>query len=124
MKNDKTLTYESSTISILKELIPDSQKYYSDKITQYVLPIYASSKEIYISYFVKVPYIDHIDIPIAEDIHINYEIRYIRECKWFTIDDIINLEETDFHKRLQITRISQVLKVTMIRSCLHNIYVG
>nr|QZX42978.1 hydrolase [Mimivirus sp.] len=84
-----------------------SQKFYTDKITEYVLPIYVSSKETYISYFVKVKYIIENDLPKAEDIHINYEDRYLRDCQWFTLDEILNLCEKDFHKRLQITRIQQ-----------------
>ncbi|QGR54092.1 nudix hydrolase [Moumouvirus maliensis] len=107
LKDNQKLNYDIDTIQLLKDIILLSQKHYCDKITEYVLPIYVSSKETYISYFVKVKYIPEQDIPKAEDIHINYEDRYLRDCKWFSLDDVINLNEKDFHKRLQITRIQQ-----------------
>ncbi|AGC02099.1 NUDIX hydrolase [Acanthamoeba polyphaga moumouvirus] len=106
-KDNQKLNYDMDTIQLLKDIILLSQKYYCDKITEYVFPIYVSSKETYISYFVKVKYIPEQDIPKAEDIHINYEDRYLRDCKWFSLNDIMNLNEKDFHKRLQITRIQQ-----------------
>lgn len=107
LKDNEELLYDDNTIDILKSLIPCSQKFYSEKITEFVLPIYISSKETYISYFIKVPYISEEDLPRAEDLHIPYEYRYIRECKWFTLDELMELDEKDFHKRLQITRIQQ-----------------
>ncbi|AGF85160.1 hydrolase [Moumouvirus goulette] len=107
LKDNQKLNYDTNTIQLLKDIILLSQKYYCDKITEYVFPIYVSSKETYISYFVKVKYIPEQDIPKAEDIHINYEDRYLRDCKWLSLDDLMNLNEKDFHKRLQITRIQQ-----------------
>ncbi|ANB50752.1 hypothetical protein [Powai lake megavirus] len=107
LKNNQKLNYDQKTIELLREMILASQKFYADKITEYVLPIYVSSKETYISYFVKVKYLVENDLPKAEDIHINYEDRYLRDCRWFTLDEILNLCEKDFHKRLQITRIQQ-----------------
>lgn len=107
LKDNPELLYDDKTIDILKNLIPESQKFYSQIITKYVQPIYISSKETYISYFVKVPYIPPEDLPRAEDLHIPYECRYIRECKWFTFEELMALTEKDFHKRLQITRIQQ-----------------
>jgi len=107
LKENDNLSYDIDTIKILKKLISISQKFYTDKITEYVLPIYVSSKETYISYFVKVNYIPEKDLPRAEDIHILYDDRYIRKCKWFSINEILILQEKDFHKRLQITKIQQ-----------------
>ena len=105
LKDNDKLCYNDNAISVLKNLIPISQKYYLEKITEFVSPIYVSSKETYISYFVKVPYIPEADIPRAEDIHIPYEVRYIRSCQWYTLEELIELNEKDFHKRLQITKI-------------------
>jgi hypothetical protein len=110
LKDNDNLMYSDDTIKILKQLIPSSQKYYSDKITEYVLPIHISSKETYISYFVKVKYIPETDLPRAEDIHVPYEIRYLRTCKWFSYEELTLLNEKDFHKRLQITRIQQRIR--------------
>lgn len=107
LKDNINLYYDQEIIGTLKNLIPESQKYYTDKITEFVLPIYISSKETYISYFVRVPYIPEKDLPRAEDIHIPYESRYLRNCQWFSFDEIMKLNEKDFHKRLQITRIQQ-----------------
>lgn len=110
LKDNEKLVYPESSVELLKDLIPKSQEYFSNRITEYVLPIYISSKETYISYFIRVQYIPEKDIPRAEDIHIEYENRYIRTCKWFTLDELMNLSEKDFHKRLQITRIQQRIR--------------
>lgn len=107
LKNNKDLYYNDDTIKILKDLIIDSQKYYADKITEFVIPVYISSKETYISYFIRVEHIPEEDIPSAEDIHIPYETRYIRACRWFSIDEVMQMDEKEFHKRLQITRVQQ-----------------
>ena len=106
-KDNPELTYSPETIELLKQTIIKSQQYYMDKITEFVSPIHISSKETYISYFVNVAYIPASDLPRAEDIHIAYELRYIRECKWFSYTELMMLNEKDFHKRLQITRIQQ-----------------
>jgi len=107
LKDNNDLFYDDATVKILKKIITISQKYYTDKITEFVLPIHISSKETYISYFVNVPYIPEEDLPKAEDIHIPYETRYIRTCKWFNMDELMSIDEKDIHKRLQITRIQQ-----------------
>jgi hypothetical protein len=107
LKDNIDLYYNNETIMILKNILPLSQKYYVDRITEYLHPVYISSKETYISYFVKVNYIPEPDLPRAEDIHIPYEIRYIRTCKWFNFEELMSLNEKDFHKRLQITKIQQ-----------------
>ena len=107
LKDNQELQYDDPTIELLKNLIQKSQKFYTNKITEYVLPLYISSKETYISYFVKVCHIPEIDLPRAEDIHVAYEYRYIRTCKWFSLNELLALNEKDFHKRLQITRIQQ-----------------
>lgn len=107
LKDNNKLYYDENTINFLKKSILLSQKFYANKITEFVSPICISSKEIYISYFVRVIYIPEYDLPRAEDIHIPYEHRYIRTCKWFSIDELILLYEKDFHKRLQITKIQQ-----------------
>lgn len=107
LKDNKDLHYDTQTVEILKKLISISQKYYVERINEFVSPIYISSKETYISYFVRVDYIPDHDLPRAEDIHIPYENRYIRTCKWYSIDELLKLDEKDFHKRLQITRIQQ-----------------
>jgi len=110
LKNNDNLIYDLDTVTALKELIPVSTKFFTNKINDESHSLYVSSKETYISYFVKVKYIPEADIPKAEDIHIPYEVRYIRSCRWFTVGEIMELEEKDFHKRLQITKILQRIK--------------
>lgn len=105
LKHNDTMHYDEESVNTLRNLIPISQKHYVDKITEFVIPIYASSKETYITYFVKVDYIPAEDLPQAEDIHIDYEDRYMRSCQWFRYDDLLDINEKEFHKRLQITRI-------------------
>lgn len=110
LKHNDALFYDEETIILLRNLIPISQKHYIDKITEFVVPIYASSKEIYITYFVKVDYIPAEELPQAEDIHIDYEDRYMRTCQWFSYEEVLKLGEKEFHKRLQITRIQDRIK--------------
>lgn len=110
LKDNNELKYNDKSINILKHLIPLSQKFYTDKITEFPAPLYVSSKETYISYFVKVDYIPETDLPRAEDIHIPYDYRYIRMCKWFSVDEVTNSNKKIFHKRLQITRLQQRIK--------------
>lgn len=110
LKNNLSLIYDVNAKNILKKIIPLSQKFYHDKIIKFANPIYLSSKETYISYLIKVEYISQDDIPIAEDIHIDYEERYTRYCKWFTLEELLKLNEKDFHKRLQITKIQKRIK--------------
>lgn len=107
LKGNINLDYNEQTTSILLNTIPVAQKFFVDRITEYVIPIYISSKEIYVSFFVKVMYIPESDIPNAEDIHINYSERYLRTCKWFSYGEIMEMNEKDFHKRLQITKIQR-----------------
>ena len=107
LKDNKNLFYDKDAVDILKTNIPLSQKFFTEKIIEFVAPIYLSSKETYISYFIYVPYIPESDIPRAEDIHIPYEDRYLRRCKWFSYHELSMTNEKDFHKRLQITKIQQ-----------------
>lgn len=110
LKNNIDLYYNEKTITTLKKLIIEAQQYYFDCINQYASPLYISSKETYISYLIKVDYIPENDLPAAEDIHVNYEEKYLRVCKWFTIKELTEMNVKDFHKRLQITRIQQRLQ--------------
>jgi hypothetical protein len=97
-------------MEFLNQIIPLSKTFFMNKISMYIYPIHVNSKEIYISYLVKVRYIDSKDIPIAEDLHMPYEDRYLRECKWFTYDELMKMNETAFHKRLQITKLQNRIK--------------
>lgn len=109
-KENKDLYYDNNTIENLKKTIQESQKFYTKILSEKKTPLYASSKEIYITYFVNVKYIPEEDIPRAEDIHISYETRYIRICKWFSFKDIMEISELDFHKRLQMIKIQRRLQ--------------
>lgn len=116
--DNKNLYYDAYTITELKRQIPISTKYFFNRINKYVNPINLSSKETYVSYIVKVEYVPAEHIPRAEDIHIPYETRYIRECRWFTMNDLAYLSENDFHKRLQITKIKNQLQLYYNRGLL------
>lgn len=110
LKDNPELNYEKYAVETLKSTILIAQKYFADKISGNTLR-YVSSKETYISYLLKVNYIPEEDIPKAEDIHIPYENRYIRTCKWFSMDEIIKMNENEFHKRLQITKVQNRLRI-------------
>lgn len=105
--NNNNTDYPDESIKILKSQIPLAKSYFSKKITKYLSPLFASSKEIYISYFVKVNYVPSDEIPVAEDIHIPYQNRYLRTCKWFTYEELMALDNKEIHKRLQITKIKR-----------------
>jgi hypothetical protein len=118
LKDNQTLTYSTDVVNKLKQIITLSAKFFSNKINTYINPLYISSKETYISYIIKVKYVPIIDIPRAEDIHIPYEERYIRKCKWFSMEEFMLLTEYDFHKRLQITKIKNRIQNFYERGCL------
>lgn len=105
--NDQN-NYESYA-NILRDILPKSVEYYSNKIKSSNIP-YVYSKNIYISFFVNVIYIPANKISIHEDIHLNYTDKYIRECKWFSLDEIINLDPLNLHRRLRITHLSKNIK--------------
>lgn len=109
LKDNFDLTYNANIVTELLDVINSSKQHFAKKICELDVPIYISSKETYISYFLKVDYVPADDIPRAEDIHIPYETRYLRSCRWFTYQELLELNEKDFHKRLQITRIQQRL---------------
>ena len=91
--------------NLLPENILNGTIYYNNKINLDEKLLYTSSKETYISYFLKVPYIPTEDIPSSEDMHIKYNFRYTRKCKWFRSWEILKMTENDFHKRLRLTKI-------------------
>lgn len=102
--------YDKDTITELINIIPLSQEYYSNKIKESNNKLFLSSNDSYISYLVNVEYISASDIPKSEDLHIPYIDRYTRTCKWFTFEELMGFDETNFHKRLQITKIKQRIK--------------
>lgn len=110
LAKNRGITKDEQIFNDITSVMPDAEKYFRDKINEFVIPLYVSSKETYISYFVKVDYIPDDDIPVSEDLHIPYEDRYIRICSWISIDDVLKMKEGDFHKRLQITKIQNRIK--------------
>src|SRR5690606_23791136 len=94
----------------LGELINNATQYYENKLSDSVKLLFVNCKDIYISYFLKVDYIPVENIPNTEDLHIHYDDRYIRECQWFTYEQMLNMNDTDFHKRLQISHIKKKLE--------------
>lgn len=107
----KNPTIDEQTITDLINTIPLAQHFYSKRINEYMSPLYISSKETYISYLVRVEYIPAKDIPKSEDLHIPYTDRYTRICKWFTFNELMEFNNLQFHKRLQITKIKQRIKI-------------
>lgn len=105
LKNKKSLFYDSETVSMLRKILHNSQIYFTNKLLEYNYPLFVSSQETYISFFLKVIYIPKQHIPNAEDIHIDYNYRYKRSCEWFTLDQLLKLDNSSLHKRLQITNL-------------------
>uniref|UniRef100_A0A6C0LU79 Nudix hydrolase domain-containing protein n=1 Tax=viral metagenome TaxID=1070528 RepID=A0A6C0LU79_9ZZZZ len=108
LKNNDSLEYDENALNILRNMISQSTIYFKDKIDKYISPIYLCSRDAtYVSYFLKVEFIPENDIPKAEDIHLNYLDKYRRTCKWFSISELLRIDENNFHKRLQVTKIKQ-----------------
>lgn len=107
---DKSYLYDDSVLLKLQHTLNFSKDYFKDKINEFVIPMYISSKEIYISYFIKVTYVPEEYFPDYEDIHVYYDNRYTRECKWFTLEELLDMKEEFFHKRLQITKLQKKIK--------------
>jgi len=105
LKHNDKLEYDENAIQLLNKYIQESNTWNLNKLKSTDKLMYVSSKETYISYFLYVPYVPAHDIPKAEDIHIPYNPRFIRTCKWFSYDEIMGMSEIFFHKRLQITKI-------------------
>ena len=68
-------------------------------------------KNTYIIFFLYVPHIDTSDLSKYEDINQNYEVNFERKCEWLSYDEIIKLENNDFHKRLQILNIINRIQI-------------
>lgn len=109
LKKNDTLSYDATAVSILCELIPRAAKYYAN-IIDTDSAMYVHVGDIYISYFMQVDYVPVDIIPNAEDIHINYNVRHLRTCKWISYDELMNLRIRDFHRRLQITKIQHKIR--------------
>jgi len=107
LKDRPDLKYPDEAVQVLLKILPESQKYFMHKIKQYVMPIYINMRDIYISYFIRVPYLPETDIPRCEDLHIDYQERFLRTCKWFNYEELMGLNDQEFHKRLQVSQIKK-----------------
>jgi hypothetical protein len=124
LKSSQNAEYDAQGVELLCSLIPENKKYFAKRLDtmvnslSYQQPLYVSHKDVYVSYFMKVKYIPAEDIPVSEDLHIHYETRFIRECKWFTFTELMQLERNEFHRRLQITplheRVSHYYKESLL----------
>lgn len=104
----KSSTGREELVDDIKTLISESTNYFADLIE--TNPIYIYNKDIYMIYFVNVAYADINDIPECEDIHINYHVRYRRECKWFTIKELLDGGDSILHRRLRILGMNRRLR--------------
>ena len=84
---------------IMKEIIPESISHFSLKLKNANAPYIYNGKK-YVCYLMKVNYIPETDIPQFEDMHIDYDDRYYRECKWFSLAELKKLDKWSFHRRL------------------------
>ncbi len=107
LKDNPLLKYSDETIQKLKNIIPEAQEYF---VNNYNFDNKIQLKDTYICYLIKVDYIDVADIPRSEDIFINYQDKYIRECKWMSVDEIQNIDYSFFHKRLQIIHFKEKIQ--------------
>jgi hypothetical protein len=107
----KSDTFKPESLDALRDNFTPSRDYYLDRINTYDSDKFnLHIKEIYVSYFCWVPWIHQDDFPEHEDIHMYYEYRYVRECRWLTIDEVLALDDGEFHKRLQIMKIKNKIQ--------------
>jgi hypothetical protein len=106
LKDNPDFYYTKQTINELKKLIDEAKVHYRIALNDYDR-LRLQVKDVYVSYLVKVDYIDALDFPRCEDVFMNYEDKYIRQCRWFTYDELQGLETKDFHKRIQIMHIKE-----------------
>lgn len=99
------MTYSDNAVVSLKKLLPIAKTYYNIKLRNQNQELKLKIKETYASYFIYVPYIEANIIPKAEDLHVDYDVRYMRECKWISFTELLEINDDEFHKRLQIVKI-------------------
>ena len=69
-----------------------------------------SAREQYKIYFYRLEhYLPIEDIPPYEDMHIDYSFRHKRECRWFTIEQLRDMDVNDYHMRLRIAGVGRRL---------------
>lgn len=111
LKNNNKTNYSPEELGLLRQIMTEATAYFKKKLSDNLNDcLYVSCQETYISFLLRTDYVPIVDIPRAEDMHVDYEVRYMRTCKWFTYDELINLDEQLFHKRLQITKIRERIK--------------
>lgn len=99
------MSYSDDAVVNLKKLLPIAKTYYNIKLRNQNQELKLKIKETYASYFIYVPFIEAEIIPKAEDLHVDYDIRYMRECKWISFNELKEMNDEEFHKRLQIVKI-------------------
>lgn len=97
---------------IITKLIDISKNHYVNILRNNLCsyPMEISVKDTYITFPLKVDYIDANDIPEMEDAHLDYDVRYLRKCEWIPYEELIKMEPSCFHKRLQILHIIKKIK--------------
>jgi hypothetical protein len=98
--------YSPQQVELLNSVIPANTQFFAERLNigaNYKQPLYASHKDVYVTFLMKVKYVPVEDIPTSEDLHVYYEERFVRECKWFTFTELMQLGRSDLHRRLQIT---------------------
>lgn len=110
------LNYEE-TIKTITNNLTNANDYYINKLKESRWPPNASSKDMYVTYFMKVPFLDADILPKWEDLLVNSpkEEKFKRLCKWFTVQEIFDLPTTEFHSRLQIVKFQKRLGVEFIK---------
>jgi 8-oxo-dGTP pyrophosphatase MutT (NUDIX family) len=91
-------------VSIMK----DAKTYYYNKLSA-TQPLFINNKTTYVSYFLPVEYIPTDELPKAEDMHVDYETRYWRTCRWFNYQEIINMDDRIMHSRIRVSPIKNKL---------------
>lgn len=87
----------------INSLINRAKKYYSKNIINQCM--YINSRDRYFTFLLKVDYIDAELIPDYEDVHVyNNDNKYERECKWFSYNELMEMENEKFHKRFYVPK--------------------
>lgn len=100
--------YTDFKTKMLRLYIGESIEYFKNRLNN---KMSAYSNDTYITFFMRVEYINENEFPESEDMHIKYQDRYKRICKWFCCEEILNLD--DLHKRLQIVNIKSKIDLLL-----------
>lgn len=94
---------------LLTSQIKDGTEYYYQRLLNSPT-MYINNQDSYVVFFLEIPYLPSSHLPLHEDMHIEYEDRYQRICKWVDLKTLNNLPVASLHIRLRTKTWEKKLK--------------